>query len=459
MFGAYDPSYNPESLEKAKAENKELSPQQQEMADKWASAMAENGVEANTAQIAAETGITTGDETAAAEIVAATQTENGEEEAPTENGEAELEEGGEEELAGTAPTGHKTTAEVGKKTDTLSPDETVANMATLTPAGAIAVDAIDQATTVVEQGLSEGAGIKQVADFVEDVAHSADGLDEEEGDQEGQNQEQEPQAPANTEIQHFSPGDSDTSSFSPLPPEEQKAQAQAITSATKPDGEALPDIGRYDGDNLVAQAVAENSGKGSIDLNSVGAKLEADGVDIGDEVDRMEADIANDVAQVGGENSARSAEAAAMLEIDAAAEALATKEKAADTAAAIKSGSETAAAAESEFTQASTELDSLIDTAESSALQAGEKPSEKIAEARKLSTEAKDAVEEAKTEAEATEAEAETETAEEEGGEEKPADEDGGDGKKHEGGDDEFNSDNYPELKDLEKGDRQSIFA
>ncbi len=69
MFSGYDPSYNPEALERAKAESKELSEEQQNMADKWAAAMESYNVEAETAQMAAETAVA-GDEVVAAEIIA-----------------------------------------------------------------------------------------------------------------------------------------------------------------------------------------------------------------------------------------------------------------------------------------------------------------------------------------------------------------------------------------------------
>jgi hypothetical protein len=470
MFGGYDPAYNPESLEKAKAENKELSPQQQEMADKWAAAMDDHEVAPDVAQAAAESAIAAGDPNVATEIVAEAAATEAAQETPeeaVESEEADLEEQPESEQDEDGKGGPRrkfkhTDAKPGQDVNQTSTDATIENMKTLTPAGAVVADAVTDAITITEQGLNEGVGINQVADFVENVhtaaqmAKDGEGGDDsrapEEAGEEETTAEQQP-APS-TEIQHFNAGDNDTSSFQPLSPEEQRAQAQAVTEVTAPDG-AMSDLPeaetRYDSDNLVAQAVAENSGKGSIDLNSIGSKLEGDGVDIADEVADMKADIANDVTESGTDGSPESAEeeaaTAEKLAVDAAATALAVKEKAADTASAIENGSATADTQSAEFTQAAAELDTLIDTAENSATESGTEVSEKVAQARKLSEEAKTAVSEAQSEADAAESE--------EAAEEEKKD----DGKPHEGGDDEFNSDNYPELKDLEKGDRQSIFA
>lgn len=338
MFGGYDPAYNPESLEKRKvtAEQKELSQEQQEMADKWAASMSELGTEASTAE----------SNTMDAEV----------------------------------------------------------------------------------------------------------------------------STPAHTEIQHFSPHDSnEASNFQPLSPEEQRAQMQA-NAEMSPERHDMqgPDTlnpdpldqsaERNDDNNLVVEAITENSGEDSIDLNSVGQKLEGDGVAIADEVENLQPDIANDLAKAGTEDQRASQELADDLAIDAAASALATKEKAADTISAIENKSVTAEAEKADFDQTVAELDTLIDTAENTAVQAGKPVSEKIDQARKLSEEAKDAVTEAENKVDADAEEEADLTENNELATATTSPENSKDEEDDKNGTSDFNPDDYPELKDLEKTDRQSIF-
>ena len=54
MIGGYDPSYNPENLEKKNAESKELDPQQAAMASKWSDAMEGVGETGTTLETATE---------------------------------------------------------------------------------------------------------------------------------------------------------------------------------------------------------------------------------------------------------------------------------------------------------------------------------------------------------------------------------------------------------------------
>ncbi len=288
-------------------------------------------------------------------------------------------------------------------------------------------------------------------------------------------------APASAEIQHFNPHDSnETSNFQPLSPEEQRAQMQASTKippepyktfdsdplnsdSLNPDPLDQPSES-YDEDNLVVEAIVENSGKGSVDLNSVGQKLESDGVAIADEVENLQPDIANDLAKAGTEDPRAGQELADELAIDAAASALAAKEKAADTISAIENESITVEAEQADFEQTVAELDTLIDTAENTAVQAGKAVSEKVDQARKLSEEAKDAVTEAENkvaaDAEADQAEVNAkhaETNKADAAEASLEDDEAED--KNEKNTSDFNPDDYPELKDLGKTDRQSIFA
>lgn len=380
MFGGYDPSYNPEALERAKAESKELDPQQQEMADKWAAKMGEYRVETATAQAAAETAVA-GDEVTAAEIVAE----------------------GEPNIAETEPQIQQAIEDrVAQETQNA------------------AIDAVADATV--------SAAVAPIAGPI--AAEAASNI-------------------VSNGIQHFAEDGGD-SSFDPLPPEKQRAmsqeQAQQIVQATKPDEASLTPINdkeRYDDDNLVAQAVSEGSGKGTIDLNSVGGKLEGQGVGIQGEVDKMKADTAKDIAMAGGDQTEATVDPAQTVDnltIDTGAEALALKEQAADVKAAVEKGDADADSKVAEFTQAAAETEQLAGIAESASIQAGEKISETVGEARNMAEEAKDAVNQAQTEAAAEE-------------EEKDKDKD-----EDEGENSAFNSDKYPELAGLDNGDRKSIF-
>ena len=312
-------------------------------------------------------------------------------------------------------------------------------MAAMTPAGAVVTEAVDHALEYAKQGINDidgpkGSGIPG--------GGGEDGAPEDTPEDETPETPEEPENPGNTEtpagIQHFPQGASE-SSFNPLPPEEQLAQLKARETAQP---------SRYDGDNLVAEAVSDGSGKGTIDLDSTGGKLEGEGVGIQDEVEKMDADIANDVAMAGGdkaESNIKPEQTADNLSVDAGAKALAVKEKAADVVTAIERDDKDVDAKITEFNQAASETEQLTGTAESASIEAGKEISETVGEARKMTEEAKNAVNEAKAEADANKEE------------EEKKDEDGGENEGDDN-DSQFNSDKYPELKDLEKGDRQSIF-
>lgn len=462
MFGGYDPSYNPESLEAKKAENKELTPEQQEMANKWAATMGESVAEAVAGpeteptipetepvlQAQVEENMTQAqiDMANAEASAAAAQAEadraamNGEE--PEEYEEVEedyIDQNG--KLAKRKvlrPKVKDKALKPGAPVQGMGAEETLQTMAAASPAGAIIAEAVDQALEYAKQGINDveapqmGDGGAKENGADNEVSNEA--APENQGEEETSTTAEAteaPQTPAG--IQHF-PQEEGASGFNPLTPEEQLAQQQAAEANTAQ---------RYDEDNLVAQAVSEGSGEGTIDLNSVGGKLEGQGVGIQDEVDRMKADTAKDVAMAGGgqaEDTVDPAQTVDNLTIDAGAEALALKEQAADVKAAVENGDTDADSKVAEFTQAAAETEQLAGIAESASIQAGEQISETVGEARNMAAEAKDAVNQAQTEA----------TAEEEKKDE-------GEGE-DEGENSAFNSDKYPELAGLDNGDRKSIF-
>lgn len=326
----------------------------------------------------------------------------------------------------------------------MGAEATVQTMAAMSPAGAIMAEAVDQALEYTKQGVNDidGPDAGGDGDKKEDGdkdGKKVPGVSEEalgeaiEDAIEGTTEETETPTGASAGIQHFS--QEGASSFNPLSPEEQQAQQKAAAEA-----EASK---RYDDDNLVAEAVSAGSGKGTIDLNGVGGKLEGQGIGIQGEVEKMKADTAKDIALAGGdetESTIAPAQTADNLAVDTGAQALAIKEQAADVKAAIENGTADADSMVAEFTQSASETEQLAGIAESASVEAGEQVSETIGEARKMTEEAKEAVEEAKTEAETSE-EGEDEGDDEEDGENST-----------------FNSDKYPELAGLDSDDRRSIF-
>lgn len=472
MFGGYDPSYNPEALEAKKAESKELTPEQQEMANKWAAKMGEYRVETATAQAVAEAVAETTQAEAEAEpeteptipetepvlqaqaeenmtqaqidmanaeaSAAAAQAEadqaamNGEE--PEEYEEVEedyIDQNGKPAKRKVRrPKIKDKASKPGIPVQGMGAEETLQTMAAASPAGAIIAEAVDQALEYAKQGVNDVE-----APQIGDSGAKEDGADNKDGNEAEPGNQGEEEASMTTEagIQHF-PQKEGASGFNPLTPEEQIAQQQAAEANAAQ---------RYDDDNLVAQAVSEGSGKGTIDLNSVGGKLEGQGVGIQGEVDKMKADTAKDIAMAGGDQTEATVDPAQTVDnltIDTGAEALALKEQAADVKAAVEKGDADADSKVAEFTQAAAETEQLAGIAESASIQAGEQISETVGEARNMAEEAKDAVNQAQTEAAAKE-------------EEKDEDKD-----EDEGENSAFNSDKYPELAGLDNGDRKSIF-
>lgn len=470
MFGGYDPSYNPEALEKAKAESKELDPQQQEMADKWAATMASNGVETAVAQAAAETVATETEPTIPeTEPVLQAQAEENMTQAQIDMANAEAEvaaaqaEADDAVMNGEDPEEYEEVEEdyidqngkpakrkvrrpkisnkqfkPGTPVQGMGAEETLQTMAAASPAGAVIAEAVDQALEYAKQGINDIDVPGADGGPKEDGKDDKDGLEATPNNQEGEEAPMTPETPEVSEapagIQHFPQGEA-TSSFNPLTPEEQLAQQQAAEADAAQ---------RYDGDNLVAQAVSDGSGEGTIDLNSVGGKLEGEGVGIQGEVDKMKADTAKDIAMAGGNQTEATIDPAQTVDnltVDAGAEALALKEQAADVKAAVENGDADADSKVAEFTQAAAETEQLASIAESASIEAGEQISETVGEARNMTEEAKDAVNQAQTEAAVTE--------------EERKDEEEGEG---EGENSTFNSDKYPELAGLDNGDRKSIF-
>ncbi len=470
MFGGYDPSYNPEALEARKKENKELTPEQQAMAKKWAVTMGESGVETATAQAVAEAVAETTQAEADPETeptipetepvlqaqaeenmtqaqidmanaeasAAAAQAEadqaamNGEE--PEEYEEVEedyIDQNGKPAKRKVRrPKIKDKASKPGIPVQGMGAEETLQTMAAASPAGAIIAEAVDQALEYAKQGINDVE-----APQIGDSGAKEDGADNKDGNEAEPGNQGEEEASMTTEagIQHF-PQKEGASGFNPLTPEEQIAQQQAAEANAAQ---------RYDDDNLVAQAVSEGSGKGTIDLNSVGGKLEGQGVGIQGEVDKMKADTAKDIAMAGGDQTEATVDPAQTVDnltIDTGAEALALKEQAADVKAAVEKGDADADSKVAEFTQAAAETEQLAGIAESASIQAGEQISETVGEARNMAEEAKDAVNQAQTEAAAEE-------------EEKDKDKD-----EDEGENSAFNSDKYPELAGLDNGDRKSIF-
>lgn len=476
MFGAYysDPNaqvYSPEKIgDVPKSKEKgELSPEQQAKAEQWAT-MANEVLEggAQTArtpenpetpipetepvlQAQAEENMTQSQLDMAAAEAAATEAQiRADQEAMNgEDGEEEYEEVEEDYTDENGkpakrkvrrPKNNGKGMKPGTPVQGMGAEATVETMAAMSPAGAIMAEAVDQALEYTKQGVND----------IDGPDAGGDGSKKEDGDKDGKKvpgvseealgeaiedtaEETETPAGASAGIQHFS--QEGVSSFNPLSPEEQQAQQKAAAKA-----EASK---RYDDDNLVAEAVSAGSGEGTIDLNGVGGKLEGQGIGIQDEVEKMKADTAKDIALAGGdetESTIAPAQTADNLAVDTGAQALAIKEQAADVKAAIEDGTADADSIVAEFTQSASETEQLADIAESASVEAGEQVSETIGEARKMTEEAKEAVEEAKTEAETSE-EGEGEGDDEEDGENST-----------------FNSDKYPELAGLDNGDRKSIF-
>ena len=243
MFGGYDPSYNPENLEKKKAEAKELDPQQAAVANKWSEAMADTETTAETPAEAEPTIPET---------------------------EPQLQANLEEDMA----TADELPTEDTATGDELPTEDTTAEQ----PKESLVGDAIAEGAKVAVDAAASNPIESHVANAAIDAAKDAieDHLNENKAE------EGTPATAATTpeagSIQHFSPEANTASSFAPLSPEEQRSNKVAAEEAhgkTYTDPEEAINAHVVDEDNLVARAVGQNMGEGSIDLNAVGQKLEA----------------------------------------------------------------------------------------------------------------------------------------------------------------------------------------
>ena len=244
---------------------------------------------------------------------------------------------------------------------------------------------------------------------------------------------------ADSAISHFAKTDDEPSGFNPVPVEEQrdaKIAAEAAHAKTySGPGESTNSV--VDGDNLVATEVGNNLNG---DLNDAGEKLEHEGVDIGQEVDSLQTDISNDMAEAttagNPDNMAHDAVTANNLAVEAGSTALAAKEAAGEAVDAVKSGDDAMAAIEraNALADQATELAGLSEEVSAAAGTTG--AAEATAGAREMAEEAKDIAD--KAEAAAKDADA------------KDAE---GDGKKEEESDEGktvFSKDDYPELNELQ---------
>ena len=407
MYGAFiaDPN-SPENLEKKKVENKELDPQQAAMANKWSEAMddvPEQGAEAEPTipetepqlQANLEEGMTTEDADAATEL----------------------------------------------PTDEDTPEEP-------TEKNGIVADAVAEGAKLVVDTTVSNPIESGIADAAIDAIHDA--------------VEKQDEKPAETEqpaearsIQHFAPGAATESTFSPLPPEEQQAGkivAEAAHGQTYSEpGEAdTPHV--VDEDNLVAREVGSNLGEGGLDLNSVGQKLEGDGVDIQGEVDSLKTDIAEDLAAAttagNAENEERDAVTANNLAVEGASSALAAKEAAGEAIEEAKHGYDDALEKIEKANELANQAVELANTSEEVAVSAGSTvATEAISDTMEMAKEAENLANKADEIAK----KADEEKAENGGKDPAETDDDPDDGKNV------FSADEYPELKDLDNGEAKTI--
>lgn len=392
MFGGYDPSYNPENLEKKKAENKELSPEQQAMANKWSTAM-EGAPEAGTLETTQE----------AEPTIPETEPQL----------QANLEEG------------------MAAENELETPDDNK---------DASLADGLNTAAKVAEVAAPSAAPVLETAATVANVAEAAKA------------EEAPAPAPETSGIQHFAQEAATESTFAPLSPEEQrdgKLAAEAAHGQTYSEpGENINETVKDD-NNLVAQAVSENLADGGLDLNGVGQKLEGDGVDIQGEVKNLDADIAEDLAAAStvgdAENANQDATTANNLAVEAGASALAAKEAAGEAVAAAKHGSEDAMAKIEEANRLADQAENLAGVSEEVSAAAGANSAKNALEGtREMAEEVKDIT--AKAEEKAKEADADKAEAEANGekpAEEAPEEEESDEGKTV------FSASDFPELNEL----------
>lgn len=472
MFSGYDPSYNPENLEKAKqkAEQGELSPEQAATANKWSEAMkdvgetsAEEAPEA-TIEAAAEGG---GDE--AEPTIAETEpqlmqqlAENMDADGlPTDDELTALEdtqaEATTEEAAPAGKTSKKThMPKEGKPMngtplrDKMDPDKDLANMAIMTPAGEMLAKSVEIAVDAAEEGIPEL--IEKVADKIpngeDEGSEGKSGEPAEETSTEEAPAEEAPAEEAPSAIQHFSAEQKEPSGFNPLPPEEQRDQKsvaeEAHAKSYSDPGEADAFNARDD-NNLVAQAVSNELADGGVNLNGVGSNLKGDGVDIGNEVSQLDADIATDLSAAGAtgdiDSFGKDSTTANNLAVEAGAVALASKEAAGKAMAEAKSGGDSAMEKIEEANRRAEQAQELADASEEVSSAIGvNNTSEMLGNARKMAEDAKEMA----TSAEAVAAE-------------KAAEDKANDDANKKDAKDVFSADDYPEMNDIGDGEVGAI--
>ena len=407
MFGGYDPAYNPENLEKKKIENKELDPQQAAMANKWSEAM---------------------------------------EDVPEQGGEAE-------------PTIPETEPQLqANLAEGMAAEE--ADAATELPTDENSPDEPAEKNGIVNDVVAEGAKIavdatiqnpveSHIADAAIDAVHDAIESHEEEKPADAE------QPAEASSIQHFAPDTTAESTFSPLSPEEQQAGKIAAEAAhgktyTEPGEADTPHV--VDEDNLVAREVGSNLGEGNLDLNSVGQKLEGEGVDIQGEVESLNTDIAEDLAAAttagNVENEERDAVTANNLAVEGASSALAAKEAAGEAIEEAKHGSDDALEKIEKANELANQAVELANTSEEVAISAGSTvATEAISDTQEMAKEAQDLA----AKADEIAKKADEEKAENGGKDPAETDDDPDDGKNV------FSADEYPELKDLDNGEAKTI--
>lgn len=457
MIGGYDPSYNPENLEKLKASGEqsgELSEEQAEMAGKWAQAMENVGeapaAEAPEAEVPAAEGGDQAEPTIAetepqlqqqlAEHMDADglptddeQTEEPVEEATEEETDDEdVDDGILSDIAGAGGKKHHHSKDgkplIGEPlSNKMDPDKDLENMALLTPAGEMLTKSVEIAVDATKETIPE---------MIDKVADKIPGEGEAEAETEAEKEPETPEQPS--AIHHFSQEEKEPSDFNPLPPEEQRDQKAAAEEAH---GKTYSDDGNdafeaHDSDNLVAQAIGSELGNGGVDLNGIGSTLKGDGVDIKDEVSQLDADTANDLSSVGTtgdlENRAADSATANNLAVESAANALAAKEAAGeatnndDPMEAIRKANELADKAQ-ELANASEAINSSIGQNNSGDM---------LNDAREMAEEAKDIA----NKAEAAAAE-------------KAAEDKAGDDENKKDAKDVFSADEYPEMNDIGDGE------
>lgn len=413
--------------------------------------------------------VTFEDEVAAAEQHLEEEGELGElEEADENTPESEVIVGRDGKKYRKKPKGHGGTDSMGRPMDIASKvsqfnENDAASVAMELTGASVITDAINIATETMTDGLGEAKLANKAVDALFGMADNltdAKGEEGEEGEGESESEDLGETTPTSESISHYPEDATDNSDFNPLSPEEQRdqaarAEAEHQKTYSEPgeadtpyeennngsNGDNDPNE-RKDPNNLVAQEVGQNLSDTSIDLNGVGANLEGKGVDISDEVDHLDADIAYDRAQTaqdGLSEDGKDTDAANNLAVDAGATALAAKES--------------AAVAEEAVERGSADADLLLQEAQ-----------EKAAFAQSIAGEARDAASAAAVNGttdiltQATEmADAAAKSVED--SKQKLEDKTNGEEEDSTPNNPAFSAAKYPELNDLDGGTRTSIFT